>query len=138
MVMKTNQPRKIGRKEMAVGTIQAKAIIRQATLTVNHCDDHSDHDYWPVIMIIVMLMILAIMMTEVKLTITLLMITFREMQFKESQYWTLIGLFNIFAENWLGKGRRVSFNPIIGSAFTFPNRIWQRSVSTTKRLCLLE
>ena len=42
----TNQPRKIGRKEMAVGTIQAKAIIRQATLTVNHCDDHSDHDYF--------------------------------------------------------------------------------------------
>ena len=38
------QPRKIGRKEMAVGTIQAKAIIRQATLTVNNCDDHSDHD----------------------------------------------------------------------------------------------
>ena len=39
------QPRKIGRKEMAVGTIQAKAIIRQATLTVNNCDDdHSQHD----------------------------------------------------------------------------------------------
>ena len=44
MMMKTNQPRKIGRKEMAVGTIQAKAIIRQATLTVNNWDDHSDHD----------------------------------------------------------------------------------------------
>ena len=43
MVVKTNQPRKIGRKEMAVGTIQAKAIIRQATLTVNNCDD--DHGY---------------------------------------------------------------------------------------------
>ena len=39
----TNQPRKMGRKEMAVGTIQAKAIIRQATLTVNNCDD--DHGY---------------------------------------------------------------------------------------------
>ena len=43
IMMKTNQPRNIGRKEMAVGTIQAKAIIRQATLTVNNCDD--DHGY---------------------------------------------------------------------------------------------
>ena len=94
IMMKTNQPRNIGRKEMAVGTIQAKAIIRQATLTVNNCDDDhgyhddcddhddlgSDNDHSHV-------MILAIMMTEVKLTITLMMmITFREMQFKESQY----------------------------------------------------
>ena len=34
MMMTSHHPRKMGRKEMAVGTIHAKAIIRQATLTV--------------------------------------------------------------------------------------------------------
>ena len=34
MMMSSHHPRKMGRKEMAVGRIQAKAIIKQATLTV--------------------------------------------------------------------------------------------------------
>ena len=34
MMMTSHHPRKMGRKEMAVGTIHAKAIIRHATLTV--------------------------------------------------------------------------------------------------------
>ena len=34
MMRSSHHPRKMGRKEMAVGRIQAKAIIKQATLTV--------------------------------------------------------------------------------------------------------
>ena len=60
---------------MAVGRIQAKAIIKQATLTVmmmiddNDNDDESYDDY-------------------------------NELQFAEGQYCTLIGLLSSFAESW--------------------------------------